>query len=255
MAEHDGSAQVTSLRETIRELSIENEKLKTEIKELHHREHGGHRESGGIMDEKKVKEMWDELLAIAETIDSDTYFHYMADWALRYYGDKIRIAPAAVKVHSAFKGGLLKHTLAVTKMCRAVVEFYPDADKDLLIAAAILHDIGKIRCYGKDKDGNVCDLQDRHLLGHIAITQQIITEASARQPVNDKNRLLHCILSHHGQLEWGSPVTPKTVEAVILHNCDMIEARASIITEAFEGLNPETSQSEYVKYLGGPAFR
>jgi len=162
---------------------------------------------------------------------------------------------AAVRYHHAFKGGLLEHTLAVTEICDAIYRIYRNLNYDLLISGAILHDIGKIREYRTKVTTEVTD--EGRLLGHITIGYGWILEKI--KEINDfpadlSDRLLHIILSHHGQKEFGSPKRPKIPEAFIIHHVDYMDADISGYNIIMEENKSGNSWSDYLKNFDGSVF-
>jgi 3'-5' exoribonuclease len=147
----------------------------------------------------------------------------LADPGIR---DSLAAAPAAKGIHHAVLGGLLEHTASVVGLCALLADYYPAVDRDLLIAGAILHDLGKIRELTWER---VFDYTDAgRLLGHIALGALLVEErirARPDFPPEVATRLLHCILSHHGELEWGSPKRPKTLEAIVLHYAENLDGK------------------------------
>jgi len=137
-------------------------------------------------------------------------------------------APAAKSIHHAVLGGLLEHTVSVVGLCRLLADYYPALDRDLLLAAATLHDVGKTRELTWDR---VFDYTDAgRLLGHITLGTLLVEErirAIPEFPEDLAQRLLHCILSHHGELEWGSPRRPKTLEALVLHYVEDLDGKVN----------------------------
>ena len=137
-------------------------------------------------------------------------------------------APAAKTIHHAVLGGLLEHTVSVVGLCRLLADYYPAVDRDLLLAAAMLHDVGKVRELTWDR---VFDYSDAgRLLGHITLGALLVEERIRGIPdFPDElaQRLLHCILSHHGELEWGSPRRPKTLEALVLHYAEDLDGKVN----------------------------
>lgn len=141
---------------------------------------------------------------------------------------------AAKTVHHGFIGGLLEHTLGVTRLCDYMAKTYPIINRDLLITAALLHDIGKTKELSAFPLNDYTD--EGQLLGHIYIGAQIIHDLAGEIPDFPevlKNELIHCILSHHGELEYGSPKKPALVEAVALNLADNTDARMETLTEIF----------------------
>jgi len=134
------------------------------------------------------------------------------------------MAPAAKMYHHACIGGLLEHSLAVVRLCSFVADEHPEIDRDLLLTGAILHDVGKVTAYTARP---VLDLTDEgRLIDHVvegALRVQSAIESVDGFPRELRNRLLHAILAHHGALERGSPVVPKTVEALALHHADWLD--------------------------------
>lgn len=141
---------------------------------------------------------------------------------------------AAKTVHHGFIGGLLEHTLGVTRLCDYMAKTYPIINQDLLITAALLHDIGKTKELSAFPLNDYTD--EGQLLGHIYIGAQMIHDLAGEIPDFPevlKNELIHCILSHHGELEYGSPKKPALVEAVALNLADNTDARMETLTEIF----------------------
>jgi 3'-5' exoribonuclease len=145
-------------------------------------------------------------------------------------------APAAKVYHHAYLGGLVEHTVAVAEMCDFVSQQYARVDRDLLLTAALLHDVGKTRELSFD---TVIDFTDAgRFLGHVIQGVTFVSEKTKELrtfPEAKTQQLLHCIVSHHGELEWGSPKRPKTIEALILHHVDNLDAKVKGFLEIVEG--------------------
>jgi 3'-5' exoribonuclease len=150
----------------------------------------------------------------------DSFFH---DEGLM---KKMKLAPAAKAVHHVFLGGLLEHTLSVVQLVLLVGPRYRGIDLDLLLTGAVLHDLGKISELSYSRTFDYTD--SGRLLGHITLTVAMIDEkikAIPGFPENLAMLLKHLILSHHGEYEFGSPKRPKTLEALLLHQLDDLDAK------------------------------
>jgi 3'-5' exoribonuclease len=149
-----------------------------------------------------------------------------------FTGDMYRAfcqAPAAKGFHHNYIHGLLEHSISVSRVADAIAGQYPDVNRDLLMTGAILHDIGKVVEFNYTK---AIDYSDQgRLLGHIVLGEKIVADAINRLesfPEETELQLLHLILSHHGEKEYGSPIRPKTPEAFILNHADDIDAKANV---------------------------
>ncbi len=163
---------------------------------------------------------------------------------------------AAKSVHHSFMGGLVEHTLAVTRMCDLFAKQYPRINRDLLITAAMLHDIGKVYELTPFPANDYSD--DGNLLGHIYIGAHKIENACDEIegfPATTKSELLHCILSHHGKLEFGSPKTPGLMEALALHMADNTDAKLQIMTEALDAAGDKMDWLGSNRFLDGSNIR
>ena len=143
---------------------------------------------------------------------------------------------AAKTVHHGFSGGLLEHTLCVTRMCDYFATSYSILNRDLLLSSAILHDIGKVKELSDFPDNDYTD--EGQLIGHIVIGVEMIDDAIRSIPdfpVKLAHELKHCIVAHHGELEYGSPKKPALAEAVALNMADSTDAKLQTLTELFKG--------------------
>jgi len=153
---------------------------------------------------------------------------------------------AAKNIHHGFVGGLLEHTLGVVKLCEYYAMNYPVINKDLLISAALFHDIGKLEELSTFPENDYTE--DGQLLGHIFIgTNQLheYIKTMNKFPAKLENELLHCILAHHGELEYGSPKKPAIVEALALHFADNADAKLQTMTELLSTGDPKTEWMGY----------
>jgi 3'-5' exoribonuclease len=160
-------------------------------------------------------------------------------------------SPAGKLWHHNYMGGLLEHTLSVSEICISLSNQYPIVNRDILITGAVLHDIGKIS--ELTTDGFVDYSTEGRLLGHMAIAFEYIAEKISHIqdfPDELRNRILHCILSHHGQKEKGSPVAPMTMEAFLLHYADEIDSTInSFMRIEKKEKEPDKKWSNYVNLL------
>lgn len=153
---------------------------------------------------------------------------------------------AAKSVHHGFMGGLLEHTLAVVRLCEYYATNYPLINRDLLISAALFHDIGKMDELSAFPENDYTD--DGQLLGHIFIGANKVNDyikTMPKFPSKLANELIHCILAHHGELAYGSPKKPATIEAMALHFADNTDAKMQTMTEL---LNSGDPRSEWMGY-------
>ena len=174
-----------------------------------------------------MDQMFNKLMSIINSI-SNTYLKTLLTnlFTNEKFIAKFKVNSAAKAVHHAYIGGLLEHTLAVTNICNYLITQYPTLNRDLLLTAAICHDIGKIKEISAFPENDYTD--DGNLLGHIYMgTEMIDTQAKKIEgfPKQLLNELKHCILAHHGKLEFGSPKTPSLIEAVALSYADDMDAK------------------------------
>jgi 3'-5' exoribonuclease len=176
-------------------------------------------------------EMFTELLNVAYSISEDRLeLRCAITNILNDHRDEVMNAPAARKMHQAYLGGLLEHTLNLCWLVCSVCNVYQDLNRDVLLAGAILHDIGKIFEYRYQDD--IGSTRPGQLLGHIVLGSMMWEKYRADVDPATADHVAHIIISHHGQREWGSPVLPATREAQVFHQLDMIDSRMAIATEA-----------------------
>ena len=200
--------------------------------------------------DKDRKQMFSELLNMVNSLDNS----YLKALLKNVFGDGeikkgMMNAPASVNVHHAYVGGLLEHTLNVARICEKVSELYPEIDRDLLLSGALLHDIGKIKEY--EFSGAFQQTNEGKLIGHIAIGAAFLEkriEKIADFPKELALSLLHLIISHHGEYEFGSPKLPQTVEAAALAYSDLLDSKVESFLEAANNTSDEWSR--YISFLG-----
>jgi len=185
-------------------------------------------------------EMYKEITAVCETV-KNPYLHRLLEEFFVEDEELVgmfRKSSAAKMVHHSFVGGLMQHTLAVTRLCKFYTKMYPALNHDLLISAAMLHDIGKVKELSRFPENDYTD--EGQLLGHIVIGCSMISGKISQIedfPEKLKNELLHCIAAHHGQLEFGSPKVPELIEAMALNLADNTDAKLETLTELLGGTN------------------
>jgi 3'-5' exoribonuclease len=200
---------------------------------------------------RNPQQMFDRLKKISETVETG-HFKKLLDlfWDDAGLVEKFIKAPAAKKMHHAYLGGLLEHTLSLALLAEKVVEHYGGIDKDLLLTGAMLHDIGKISEFEYERSIDYSD--EGRLISHIVIGLDLI-EKKMNQienfPEKAKMLLKHLIVSHHGSRELGSPQLPMTLEAVMLHYLDEIDSKINGIREFMESNDVDGEWTPYHKLL------
>ena len=194
--------------------------------------------------EYDIEDMYKQLLGFVNGIKNP----YLSKVAKHFFVEdtefvkQFKFSSAAKSVHHGFVGGLLEHTLSVLKLCQFYVKQYPILNEDLLYTAALCHDIGKVYELSAFPLNDYTD--DGQLLGHIVMGCEMVGEQIREIdgfPKKLGNELKHCILAHHGELEFGSPKKPALVEAVALNFADNTDAKMETMKEIFRAAG-ETSE-------------
>ena len=186
---------------------------------------------------KDIDEMFAEVTAYIKAL-GNPYLKKMCEKLFLENADfqkAFKESSAAKSVHHGFIGGLLEHTLSVTKMCDYYCTRYEKLNKDLLITAALCHDIGKTKELSAFPLNDYTD--DGNFLGHIVMGTEMVGDVIREIdgfPAKLASQLKHCILSHHGELEFGSPKKPAIMEAVALNFADNTDAKLQTFTEILE---------------------
>ncbi len=173
------------------------------------------------------------------------------------FAGKFREAPAAMGNHHAWIGGLLEHTLSLIYLMKRILPHYPQANEDLCLVGAVMHDSGKIWEYSWDRRFDMTD--SGRLVGHLVMGVGKIREIAAQIPDFPEPLMLECqhlVAAHHGQYEFGSPKLPVTLEAMIVHMCDNLDSKVNAISQAIQG-DPETEGrwTGYQKQFQGALYR
>ena len=184
---------------------------------------------------RPIGDMWAELGAMVDGL-ADGPLRVFLRRILADHEAALREWPAAQQIHHAYRGGLLEHVLTMATTGTALARIY-GAREDLLLAGAIIHDIGKLQELGYDS-GAISYTRDGNLVGHIALGLVLVRDTArgiSGFPDDLRAELEHLVLSHHGSRERGSPVEPKSVEAFILAAVDELDARLHQVRQALAG--------------------
>lgn len=201
---------------------------------------------------KNIDEMYNEILSIISKI-TDPYLSKLVNSFFvedKEFVKAFKYHSAAKTVHHGFVGGLVEHTLGVTKLCEYMAANYPIINRDLLISAALFHDLGKLDEISTFPENDYTD--DGQLLGHIYIGTEKVgarIRTIPNFPKSLENELKHCILSHHGELEYGSPKKPALIEAVALTYADNTDAKLQTMIEILNGADEKSDWLGYNKFF------
>ena len=200
--------------------------------------------------EKDIDEMYTDLMKCMEKVKNP----YLRKLISMYFIDNqafieaFKKHSAAKTVHHSFVGGLLEHTLGVVRLCDFYVRQYPYLNGDLLLTAALFHDIGKLKEISNFPENDYTD--DGQLLGHIVMGSELVGFACRHIqnfPKKLMSELQHCILAHHGELEYGSPKKPALPEALALNYADNTDAKLETMREVIKGAGINTEWLGYNK--------
>ena len=197
---------------------------------------------------KGIQPMYQELLELIKSIKNPYYKSLLEEFFVKDT-DFVKVfqkSSAAKTVHHGFVGGLLEHTLSVAKLCDYYCTAYPILKRDLLLTAAICHDIGKTREISAFPENDYTD--DGQLLGHIVMGSQMVAERAVNIggfPHVLLTQLQHCILAHHGKYEFGSPKIPALIEALPLNYADDTDAKMETFKEVLENNKENTGWFGY----------
>ena len=200
---------------------------------------------------RNIEDMFERLVKRANSITTD-YLKALinAFFNDREFVNKFKTAPAAKKMHHAYIGGLLEHTVSMTSLADKIAGHYGGINRDLLLAGAILHDIGKIDEF--DYQSKI-DYSDKgRLLNHIVIGIKMVDDKLSgidHFPEDQMLLLKHMIVSHHGTREFGSPEPPKTIEAVLLNYIDEIDSKVNAVRVFIASEDPDETWTSYHRLL------
>ncbi len=203
--------------------------------------------------ERDVAQMLEEVRRTVEEVENP----HLQQLLRAFFDDpdfvaRFSRAPAARRVHHAYLGGLLEHTVEVVSLCRHLLTLYPQIHRDLLLTGALLHDIGKIHEYQYETSIEYSD--EGRLLGHVVMSLQMVDRVLAGMPDFPADlalRLRHMLISHHGRHEWGSPRRPHTLEAAALHYVEDLSAQVNRFQRLIAARrDPTKPWTEYDVLLG-----
>jgi len=200
----------------------------------------------------KQAEDWEFIVQSIGTI-VDPRLRALSETFVKEWGDRFRRTAAARKYHHARRGGLVEHTSQMMRVAKGIAPLYPQLNLDLLLAGTLFHDSGKLWENALPENGFVMNYDERgELIGHISIGLELVnalwrkvnadnaeawkTLAPASEDV--RLHLLHLIVAHHGEMEFGSPVAPKTPEAMALHYIDNLDARLEMFAAGYTTAKP-----------------
>ncbi len=181
-----------------------------------------------------AQEMYDELLNLAKGF-KDEYLSALVTTMLEENRIALLYWPAAFKLHHAVRGGLLMHTLSIVRLAQGVCKVYPFVDEELLLSGAILHDIAKTREFTVSDTGIATGYSLKgNLIGHLAEGAIMVRETAKRLniPEETSNLIEHMLISHHGEPEFGAAMRPLFMEAELLSELDLMDARIYEVKEA-----------------------
>lgn len=187
---------------------------------------------------KDIGLMYEELLGFIRSLKNPYLKKLLESFFVEdaAFAKAFQFHSAAKSVHHGFVGGLLEHTLSVVKLCDYYAGYYPLINRDLLLTAAMFHDVGKTKELSAFPENDYTD--DGQLLGHIIIGTEMISERMKTIPgfpEKTATELKHCILAHHGELEYGSPKKPAIIEALALNFADNTDAKMETMIEVLRG--------------------
>ena len=198
------------------------------------------------LDEERIKELYEVLKKEIKEMKNEelhsllSLFFDDSDFVKEYTH-----SPSAISHHHNYVGGNLEHSIGVLRLCKNICEMYPGINKDLLVFGAILHDVGKLKEY--EYTAAVDKTDEGNFIGHIVIGERWIREKIAELRKNGTEfsqelemHISHIILSHHGRYEYGSPKMPKTVEASVLHQADLMDSQVKNYLQRLEEARKST---------------
>lgn len=184
------------------------------------------------------EEMYNHLISLVYSF-KDEDLKRVVSYLLEQNKEKILYFPAAFRLHHAIRCGLLMHTASIVKLCESICKVYPFVNRELLLSGAILHDIAKTVEFDVKETGIASGYTvEGNLLGHLVMGAMMVKEAGQKLNIDSEKSMLlqHMILSHHGEPEFGAAVRPLFLEAELLSQLDLMDARVYEIMDAVNGI-------------------
>jgi 3'-5' exoribonuclease len=193
---------------------------------------------------KNVEEMYSELLSKIDSLSNSELKKFLNIIFKEEMGTSFKKHPGAISIHHNWMGGLIQHTLEVVKYCETSLSIHPELDRDLLIAGAMLHDIGKLE--ELEVSSRIKGSRKGQFVGHLTLGVIYVSEKLKGSQLEElfKEKLIHLITSHHGKLEFGSPKVPMLPEACALYYADELSSKVSEMLGQIE-LNKEATEDDF----------
>lgn len=230
-----------------------NNNLQLNVRRIRRAEEGEYVPSDYLpVSSRNADDMMEELKRIIASVKEEHLNRLLRGLFLEdaEFQKKFRFSSAAKSVHHGFVGGLMEHTLSVARLCEYYSQNYPILNHDLLVTAALCHDIGKVRELSAFPENSYTD--EGQLLGHIVIGCEMLREQIRRIPGFPEKReteLLHCMVSHHGEYEFGSPKKPALIEAMALNLADNADAKLETFKEVLMQAGNNTGWLGFNRFL------
>ncbi len=224
--------------EVFGEVTLFNSALQVSVKRVRYCREGEYNPADYLpISSKNIDEMFSEMKTLIQSIENPYLKKLLEAFFVEdeVFAKAFCKSSAAKSVHHGFIGGLLEHTLSVTKLCDFYCTAYPILKRDLLLSAAMFHDIGKVKELSPFPENDYTD--DGQLLGHIVMGTQMLAQRAEKIPDFPHGllaELQHCILAHHGKYEYGSPKIPAIIEALALNYADDTDAKLETFKEILE---------------------
>lgn len=197
-----------------------------------------------------VEKSYREMMDILKSSVSNPYLIQLIQTFSEKYGGVFKTHYGALKIHHAYAGGLLEHTLSVIKLAITLADMY-DLDKEVMAVGALFHDLGKLKETTQDPPVGIT--REGGLIGHIVLGNEIFLDCQKQVsdfPPDLGMKIQHLIVSHHGEQEFGSPEVPKTKEAFALHIIDMLDSKLNIFQDIIDQTDPAGPFSDFSRLLG-----